>query len=66
MNHYLQNQLNKIKNSKDESYILNCKWRIASAMDLFPVSELSPHGDLTPEQITVVNKFIKEQEELWT
>ncbi|HBE17074.1 MAG TPA: hypothetical protein DDW51_05545 [Cyanobacteria bacterium UBA11367] len=57
---YLQDQIDKIRNSEDENYILNCKWRIASAMNL---PNLSPFGDLTPDQIIVIDKIIKNNDQ---
>ena len=38
--------------------ILDSKWRIASAIDLFP-GELAENGTLTPQQLAAVDRYIE-------
>ena len=42
-----------------QSSILDSKWRIASAIDLFPSGELAENGTLKPQQLAAVDQYIE-------
>jgi hypothetical protein len=57
---YVADQIDRIdrRHGGQESLILNSKWRIASALDLFG-DDLADDGTLTPQQILAVETYIE-------
>ena len=57
---YVADHIDRIerRHAEQESLILNSKWRIASAVDLFAYGTLASNGTLTPEQLAKVDAYI--------
>lgn len=57
---YVADHIDRIerRHAGKDNLILNSKWRIASAIDLFAYGTLASDGTLTPQQIAQVDAYI--------
>ena len=56
---YVADHIDRIeRRHQAQSSILDSKWRIASAIDLFP-GQLAENGTLTPQQLAAVDRYIE-------
>lgn len=58
---YVADHIDRIerRHGGKQSFILDSKWRIASAIDLFPYGTLASDGTLTPSQLVKVDAYIE-------
>lgn len=57
---YISKQIQRLNEDKNNSLVTkDSLWRIATNAELFPPNQLSPKGNLTPEQRRTTWQFIR-------